>query len=368
MDERSKPSQEPPVAEHIPPQMPALSFDADIPIALDPPEMQEDRVLDEPLPVRPLKITLPAFVKNEAQLFVPLDYKERVRLALPARPKQLSWRPDGSALACVLYGHAPLCILADETMQEVLITNAARSISSCWSPSGKILAISAQGEISFWDIEAQSALPLLLRFNMRTIEGLDWSRNEQLAVWVDDQILLYTLPEAVLNGMQVPSPQAISTGAMRCGNVGVLRWSPDGSLLALGAHDGAVVCWSMTYQADIWQVVAPGQKVNALAWSPDGTLLAAAFRDNRSAGWHAHTRQRVFLWEKLPAMPRALSISAEGRIVLASSEKRLLLGLPHEAFPTTMLPGQLLASWSPAHLELATLDAQRENLLLHWQE
>ncbi|HZR40197.1 MAG TPA: hypothetical protein VFB12_08785, partial [Ktedonobacteraceae bacterium] len=225
----------------------------------------------------------------------------------------------------------------------------------------------AQGEIRFWDIVAQTALPLVLNFRGHSIEGLDWSIHEQLAVWVENQIFVYTLPYQQLTLQQATAPQSIATATMRPGNIGVLRWSPDGSLLVAGASNGEVVCWSHGRQALTWQIEEQGQKVNSISWSRDGALLAIAFRDNRVVGWNMRTKRRAFSWEKLPAMPRTLSISPSYHVAIASAEQRLLLGFPNEAFPSAMLPGQLLAAWSPTRSELATLDEQKENMLMLWR-
>jgi WD40 repeat protein len=181
-------------------------------------------------------------------------------------------------------------------------------------------------------------------------------------------VRIYLLPSNALSRPRPPAPQVLSTEMMRCGNAGTLRWSPDGTLLALGASNGAVLCWNIAQQTPAWRIVPPGQKVTSLAWSPDGSLLVVAFRDNRIMGWNVHTRMQTFQWEKLPAMPRMLSISTERRIGMTSNEKRLLFGFSDEPDPSMVLPGQLLLAWSPARVELATLSERRENSLAIWQK
>lgn len=341
----------------------------DFAISIDPLEVSEERFLDEPLPAKPLKPVVSP-VKSEQGEFSLLPLKDPIHYLLPARPKMVCWSSDGNNLACTLYGHVPLFLRKDSSnWQEIRTTNAVHATSICWSPDGRVLAVSAQGEIRFWDVVTQVELSLVLRFNnIRVIDALDWTISWRLAVWVESQVMVYTLPYALLIAQVPPSPQTITTGAMRCGNVGVLRWSPDGSLLAAGASNGGVLCWTIGRQTSTWQVTAPGQKVNSLSWSRDGSLLAVAFKNNCVVGWDIHTKEKALLWEKLPAMPRMLSVSAECRVVIASSEKRLLFGLPDESFPSAIYPGQLLASWSPTNLELATLDEQRENLLVVWRE
>lgn len=337
-----------------------------LPLAIEPLDTyDENRVLDEPLPGKqPEKAPIAA---NTTPL-LPLSLRQLVRYDLSARPRQLIWSPDGACLACIFYNHLPLLLCRDGSMQEVRTQGAEQANNCCWSATMQVLAISVQGEIRFWDSGAQALLPLLLPFAIRSIEGLDWSRQGQLAVWIEQQLLLYQLSDGSLRQQRPPAPHAISTGAMRCGGPAVLRWSPGGALLAAGALNGEVLCWNPAYPSDIWRISSPGQKVNALAWSPDGSILAVAYRDNRVVGWNTHTRERLLSWEQLPAMPRALSISSARRITIATSEQRLLSGLSSDAAPSAIAPGQLLAAWSPMRPELATLDEQHERTLVIWRE
>ncbi len=352
------------VSPHIPP---AVQLSENIAISIDITEKGERQVLDEPLPEKSRK-TNSRFLPPENILFRPLALKGPSRYMLPARPKLLSWSPDGNLLACTLYGNSPLYIGRDGSVSAVQISATTHASSICWSPDGSILAIGSQGEIHFWNVFTGAELPLILSIDTRAVDGLDWSVRGQLAVWVDTAILLYSLPSEALAARQLPTPRRIPTAPMRSSGADVLRWSSDGSLLAAGASNGAILCWNIDSQASPWQVTMPGQKVNSLAWSPEGLLLAAAFRDNRVVAWDSGVRDSVMQWEKLPAMPRTLSISTEQRIMIASSERRLLSGLADEIFPSTTIPGQLLVACSPAYPEFATLDEQSETTLTIWRE
>jgi serine/threonine protein kinase len=336
-------------------------------IALDPLENDNEQVLDEPLPAKPRGGDVAQFSKGEIVL-TRLPLSTVVRYDLPARPRMLSWSRDGSLLACACYSYAPLVVASDGYIQEVQMAHGMQATCLCWSPKGHELALSMQGEIHFWDTSTQEALPLVLKSNQRVVEGLDWSSRGYLALWVEDQVRIYMLPSSALSRPRPPAPQLLSTEAMRCGNAGTLRWSPDGTVLALGASNGAVLCWNIAQQTPAWRIAPPGQKVTSLAWSPDGSLLVVAFRDNRIVGWNVHTRMQTFQWEKLPVMPRMLSISTERRIGMTSSEKRLLFGFSDEPDPSMVLPGQLLLAWSPARVELATLSERRENSLAIWRK
>lgn len=347
--------------------------EAELVIAIEPLERVEERILDEPLPVRPPRdVVVPETIEVMSLLHPPLE--RLLRRELPARPRSLCWSPDGSCLACVLYGHKVLYFCKEGVLCEVQTANTKEATCACWSPDGRVLAVGSQGEIRFWDIFLREELPRAIRLGTRPIQAMDWSSRGHLAVWVEDRILLYALPSSLLTMQQAVAPHILSVGEMRPGTGGVLRWSFDGERLAAGASNGRVVCWYMEARGvqmvreEMWQVVSPGQKVNSLAWSPDATLLVVAFRNHRLVGWNPLTGQRVVQWDNLPVMPRMLSVSRAHRIVIASSQKKLLCGVVDEPAPSLVLPGQLLAAWSPTALELATLDELQEKTLMLWRE
>jgi serine/threonine protein kinase len=341
------------------------SHELALPLTLDPPDTGSEHLLDEPLPAKPQR--LPSTALHHDASYEPIHLKDSLPCELPARPRMLSWSPDGNYVACSLYGHAPLIVARDGRVQEVQFARVREATSLCWSPDSRALAVSAPGAVYFWDRVAQSALPLTLSHSARALDSLDWSVDGRLALWADNQIILYQLPSSALTTQRMAAMQVIPTGAMRSGNVGVLRWSPDGSLLVAGGHNGAIVGWYGKGLASVWKVAEPGQKVNSLAWSPNGGMLAGAMRDNRVVAWDARTRKTVATWAKLPAMPRGLSISLDEHMTVASAEKRLLSGYPDEVFPSETLPGQLLAAWSPRRSELAALEENRETTLVLWR-
>jgi len=343
-----------------------LSFDSR-PIAISITDTVEHRVLDEPLPEK-LPVQSATIFADETTTFQSLALQNPARYELPARPKSLSWSHNGDVLASILYNHVPLFLQRDGTMGLVQIPTAAQASSLCWSPDSHVLALGIQGEIHFWDVHAGVELPLIIPTTARTIDNLDWSSREQLAVWVDTSLLLYTLSSFTAKGKQVPTPKTIAMKTVRSGSTGVLRWSPNGSYLAVGASNGAILCWSVEHTNSLWEVVTAGQKVTSLAWSPDSSLLACATRDSRLTFWDVETGRNKGEWQHLPAMPRTFSISTGQRIIVASSEHRLLSGSINEHYPTATIPGQLLVACSPTRPEFATLDEQRENVLAVWQE
>jgi serine/threonine protein kinase len=346
-------------AHHISPPHPGPS----LPIPLDAPDLDEERVLDEPLPARPQKTTL----RGIAGIYPRLPLTNHLNYSLPARPKMLYWSANGKSIACLFFGNAPRIVSREGKVQEIHVAQGSQATSLCWSPDSRVVAVSTPYEIRFWDTVTQEELPLVLRLPVRIVDALDWSPDGHLALWVENQIVIYTLPSLQLRSPQPPQPQVITTGSMRSGNIGVLHWSPDGTMLAAGASNGAVMCWYMFQRQPAWHVATPGQKVNSISWSPDQNLLAVVFRDSRVVGWNPSTKETTFTWTGLPSMPRAVTISINHRILLASTEKRLLSGLPHEPAPGTTSPGQLLVACSPVTPELVTLDEHQETTFVIWQ-
>lgn len=342
---------------------------ANIPIFIDALDTSSRSILDEPLPQKPLKPLASATPpRNTAISFSPLAVRHVMSYDLPARPRQLCWSRSGSALVCVLYGQPPLYLSGSGMAKDIQVPLAGQAACASWSPDGKVVAISTPNAIRFWDVTSQAVLPLTIATNDVTVEGMDWSSKDQLAIWLDNHILIYALSPAALMMPQPPLSHHVATGPMRCGNIGTVHWSPDGSFLAAGGANGMLVSWSIARIAPAWHIAPIGQKVYGLSWSPDGAIFAAAFKNNRVVGWDTHTRQMLFAWEKLPAMPRTLTIAPTQYVTIASSEQRILCGLPQDAFPAKTVPGQLLASWSSAYPNLATLDSNRQSTLMIWRQ
>jgi len=213
-----------------------------------------------------------------------------------------------------------------------------------------------------------SQLPLTWLVKQRPVEGLDWSMQRQLAVWVEGRILIYTLPLRLPASLESFVPQALTRPDLQGGSNSVLRWSPDGALLAAGTYKGMVVCWRAQTQTVQWQELASNALAYSLAWSPDSTKLAVAFSNRRVVVWDVIKKQKVLDWKELPIVPRMLSISIDQRLAIASNTGELLFGSLADPMPTATYAGQWLVAWSPTRPELATLDAQKEMELILWSE
>lgn len=110
-------------------------------------------------------------------------------------------------------------------------------------------------------------------------------------------------------------------------SIRIIRFSPDGSLLASGGDDQVVRLWSMRaedFGRSVGVLEGQQQDVFALAFSPDGTLLASAGRGGRIALWDLAQRRNLTTLEGPGDMVFALSFSPDGRRLLASGRDRTL--------------------------------------------
>ena len=179
---------------------------------------------------------------------------------------------------------------------------------------------------------------------------------------------MYALPERIPPDFQPVVTKTLTTPGMFCGNVGTLRWSPNGAWLAAGARDGAVKCWHGQTFTPHFQIPASNHLVYSLAWSPDSTYLAIAFRDQRIQVWNVPEKRLVTSWLKISFVPRMLSISLSNRLVVASNTNVLLFGNLQDRNLDGTYPGHWLVAWSPTRPELATLDAQTGTDMILWEE
>ena len=288
----------------------------------------------------------------------------------PALPSMLSWSPDGTLLACTFYGQRPAWLLSMDGKIEVVQTIMPSHVT-CWSPDGQCLAMSMQekshkSSIYLWDREKPAEQPIVLcTHNTPAIDGLDWSNQGQLAVWVESRILLYTLPTQVtLSRFASIPPRLVSEQRLFTGGPGTLRWSPDGLWLAAGTNDGTLQCWHRGSQRPSLQIPACGARIYSLAWSHDSTWLAIAFQDKRVELWNMRDLRRARSWEKLPSIPRMLSFSSQEQVLTIATKRNLLFTRFSEAVPFAQYAGQTLIAWSPSGRQLATLDVENDMVIV----
>jgi serine/threonine protein kinase len=343
------------------------------PITLNPPSIQPPPFLGKGQQIADTSPSSTATVRRKAPTVLQ-SFTPRWSKALPERPRMLSWSNDGETLICTFFSNAPRLYARDG--RERVLQACGKARAACWSPNGGKLAVSKQNAslsdarslVQIWDVRTPDQLLLTLPFQAREIEGIDWSKNHQLAVWAENQILLYSLPLRFSAQIDLAISRTLSIPTMLCGNTGSLRWSPDGLWLAAGAKNGEFVCWNGRTQTPHLALPPTDQMIYSLAWSLDSVYLTIAWKDNRVEVWHIPENRKITSWNDLPLVPRMLSVSNRGRVVIASSTYELLFGNLNDTDPTGIFGGHWLAAWSPTRPELASMNTPTGTELILWEE
>jgi WD40 repeat protein len=161
---------------------------------------------------------------------------------------------------------------------------------------------------------------------------LAWSADsKRLAASTQDKVLVWN--SATRRSSPIAGPPA-SGGSLRA-----LAWSPDGRSLAMGTNPVEVIdpgsgkLSGIPYPVHVfWPVVGNDTQaaITALAWSPDGSLLAVgALRPNNGCVvqvWivHTHKLSNSFDCPASPGGPTSLSWSSDGRYLATASGQVVL--------------------------------------------
>ncbi len=187
------------------------------------------------------------------------------------------------------------------------------------SPDGQSLAVVDDTvRISIVDVNS-GAITRQFPFEGRRIPSVSWNPQSStiaVALMVDPGVVLID----AARGSQRPLEESI--GACR-----IVRFSPDGSLLAAGAEDGAVHVWQMSSDATIdSHSVFSGhqQDVFALSFSPDGSLLATSGRSGAIRLWDIETGSEFVRLPGHPDMVFTLEFNRDGTKLFSAGRDTMI--------------------------------------------
>ena len=202
----------------------------------------------------------------------------------------------------------------------VIATNSynSRNVLLTYSPDGNILAVGIN-----------DTTLLLLETQTYTEKGRFEARNgiAQIAFSPDSKTLAFAsgydntltfVDVDVLESRDVLIPS--KTRAIIS-----LKYSPDGSLLALGGNDGLILLWDMAKSAITAQMYDRQGRVLTMAFSPDGKILAAGHDVFFLTIWDVSSRQSLIrsIFRHTDAIT-SLVFSSDGE-TLASAGNEIIL-------------------------------------------
>jgi dipeptidyl aminopeptidase/acylaminoacyl peptidase len=138
-----------------------------------------------------------------------------------------------------------------------------------------------------------------------------------------------TDPESEMDNTQVVILWDLQTQhqmeVLDIGNIGVIAFSPDGSLLALGdqGRNNTIRLWDVATQSQVGVIYLPmNYGVLSMAFSPDGEVLASSsFGDKAVRLWNVQTQRLVGTLASHAKDPWAIAFNPNGQL-LASGGNR----------------------------------------------
>ncbi len=180
----------------------------------------------------------------------------------------LNWSPDGKTIAAS--DNDGLIHLWDvETAENVLeLRGHVRVVTSVtWDPFGNLLASGSWDDtIRIWDTANGEVIQMIeIERGATTDYAITWSPDgEQFAAQGEEGISIWDADTGVLRSSW---PYNYETS--------VVKWSPDGRIIAAGRFGGEVDLWDAATGEHLNTFIADNYSVEALAWNPTSTLLAS---------------------------------------------------------------------------------------------
>lgn len=203
----------------------------------------------------------------------------------------VTWSPDGSQIATLSGIGISIWDARSGQLLRLYEDLPYAFYSIRWTEDEKLVASWSDindDHVMLWDVQAEKVL-----IDLTNIPGLTsyaWNPQYRLMALgvVNNEVIIRDLQ----TNQQIYSPLKV------CDTYcwGILRWSTDGTRLAVTDTLDAVIIWDVQSDNQLHMEELVGEhhpQRLVLAWSPDDNYLAAAFNTGLIAVWNAHTGELV---------------------------------------------------------------------------
>lgn len=200
--------------------------------------------------------------------------------------ESLSWSPDGMSLACGFANGALQVISAADLSENWASQQRGYFQSVQWSPDGKRIVAGGQfRNLRIYDANSGKLLQQL-QGHTDKVKAVDWSPNGKTIVSVGFDRTVRFWPT---------NPDGFNRILCSLSNrrYGVLDFSPDGRMLAVGGPLAAVSIIDVATGETRQTLKGHKIRCNGLEWSPDGTMVASSAHDDNLIVWNVESGEEV---------------------------------------------------------------------------
>ena len=236
-------------------------------------------------------------------------------------PVALDWSACGRWLAVINVNSSVTVVdTVSETALKSWIAHDDGALALTWHPKLPLFATSCQGGIvKFWHLEndqtinKQSELVIDSTAGNGWVELLKWSPDGQhLAIGADNSVLLSSI-----------KGELEASFSFEGGTVAAMDWHPKGSLLGVAGYGGVSIHNAQDPTEKPILLKRKGSLLS-LSWSPDGKYILAGCQDNAVALWRFRTQQNAQM-SGFDYKPLQLTWLNRGKKLITGGTKELVI-------------------------------------------
>ena len=235
----------------------------------------------------------------------------------------IAYAPTNSNQLAIGIGSAIRLAGADLREQRLISGQSGNIVAVSFSPDGKLLASTAQGDndAQLWDVASGKLL--------RTLAGhTGWLRS--VAFSPDGKLLATGSTDTNVKLWNVADGRLLTTLSGHKGWVGTIAFAPDGTSVAASSRDGTVLVWntadgtprtSFAYTNQVNPQTNQAYYATGLAYTPDGKRMAVGGFDGSIALLDAATGkvERRLTGHTDYIVLRGLAFSPDGKTLYSTS-------------------------------------------------
>jgi len=276
------------------------------------------------------------------------------------------WSPDGGRILSMGIEDGIARLWDLDTGQEIFLRMPDLGVSTglAWSADGNLIAVGdAVGVVHIWDTTKNLEI-LKLYGSKPRITGIAFSPDEErVLVTCDEKTLnIHDLYEAPLRITFPGGPESF---------ISLVRWSPDGKQIAVGATEfnNAVKIWDASSGEEHLTLMGHEGAVWNISWSPSGDSIASAGEDQTVRIWDARTGAEKLVFTGHNDSTVNVLWSPDGTQVASNdmSSEKIIVWDPITGKESLTFSGHqnlaLVFAWSPAGDRILSVGTQGEALI-----